>query len=61
LAEAAAPWSLTSLRKKPIKIGGKMFSHGSNVSFQMGNVAVSRQMFEVVLMLIVRLWAPGPS
>jgi len=34
-----SPWSLTSLRQKLIKIGAKVVSHGSYVTFQMAAVA----------------------
>ena len=51
-------WSLTSLREKLIKIGAKIVSHGRYVSFQMAEVAVSRQMFADILSLIARLRAP---
>jgi hypothetical protein len=56
--KAAEPWSLTSLRKKLIKIGAKVVSHGRYVTFQMAEVAVSQQMFKEILMLIARLRAP---
>jgi hypothetical protein len=52
------PWSLTSLREKPIKIGAKVVSHGRYVTFQMAEVAVSRQMLADILSLIARLRAP---
>jgi hypothetical protein len=55
---AAQPWSLTSLREKLIKIGAKVVSHGRYVMFQMAEVAVPRQMFNEILMLIARLRAP---
>jgi len=55
---AAEPWSLTSLREKLIKIGAKVVSHGRYVMFQMAEVAVPRQMFNEILMLIARLRAP---
>ena len=45
LPKPAEPWSLTSLREKLIKIGAKVVSHGRYVTFQMAEVAVSRQMF----------------
>jgi hypothetical protein len=48
----------TSLREKLIKIGAKVVSHGRYVTFQMAEVAVSRQMFADILSLISRLWAP---
>jgi hypothetical protein len=58
LPKAAEPWSLTSLREKLIKIGAKVVSHGRYVTFQMAEVAVSRQMFREILTLISRLRAP---
>jgi hypothetical protein len=45
MPKAAEPWSLTSLREKLIKIGAKVVSHGRYVTFQLAEVAVSRQMF----------------
>jgi len=58
MPKAAEPWSLTSLREKLIKIGAKVVSHGRYVTFQMAEVAVSRQMFNEILALIARLRAP---
>src|ERR1700704_1370723 len=58
MPKAAEPWSLTSLREKLIKIGAKVVSHGRYVTFQMAEVAVSRQMFKDILSLIARLRAP---
>jgi len=58
MPKAAAPWSLTSLREKLIKIGAKVVSHGRYVTFQMAEVAVSRQTFNEILSLIARLRAP---
>jgi hypothetical protein len=49
---------LTSLREKLIKIGAKIVSHGRYVTFQMAEVAVSRQMLADILMLIARLRVP---
>ena len=48
----------TSLREKLIKIGAKVVNHGRYVTFQMAEVAVSRQMFAEILSLIARLRAP---
>ena len=45
MPKTAQPWSLTGLREKLIKIGAKVVSHGRYVTFQMAEVAVSRQMF----------------
>src|SRR6476660_4888458 len=50
----AEPWSLTSLREKLIKIGAKVASHGRYLTFQMTEVAVPRQMFADILVLIAR-------
>ena len=61
MPKAAEPWSLTSLREKLIKIGAKVVSHGRYVTFQMAEVAVSRQMFAEILSLIARLRAPPAS
>jgi hypothetical protein len=45
LPKAPESWSLTSLREKLNKIGARVVSHGRYVTFQMAEVAVSRQMF----------------
>ena len=58
MPKAAEPWLLTSLREKLIKIGAKVVSHGRYVTFQMAEVAVSRQMFVDILSLIAQLRAP---
>jgi hypothetical protein len=58
MPKQAEPWSLTSLRDKLIKIGAKVVSHGRYVSFQLAEVAISRQMFKDTLMLIARLRVP---
>jgi len=58
MPKTAEPWSLTSLREKPIKIGAKVVSHGHYVTFQMAEIAVPRQMFAKILSLIARLRAP---
>ena len=58
MPKTAQPWSLTSLREKLIKIGAKVVNHGRYVTFQMAEVAVSRQMFADILSLIARLRAP---
>jgi hypothetical protein len=58
MPKAAEPWSLVSLLEKLIKIGAKVVSHDRYVTFQMAEVAVSRQMFRGILSLIARLRAP---
>jgi hypothetical protein len=62
MPKTAQPWSLTSLREKLIKIGANVVSHCRYVTFQMAEVAVSRQMFAEILVLIARLRAlPAPA
>ena len=58
MPKAAEPWSLTSLREQLIKISAKVVNHGRYVTFQMAEVAVSRQMFDEILWLIAHLRAP---
>jgi len=58
MPKTAEPWSLTSQRERLIKIGAKVVSHGRYVMFQLAEIAVSRQMFKYILMLIARLRAP---
>ena len=45
-------WSLTTLREKMIKIGAKVVRHGRYVTFQLAEVAVSRDLFRKILNLI---------
>jgi Transposase DDE domain group 1 len=60
--KATEPWSLTSLHEKLIQIGAKVVSHGRYVTFQLAEVAVSRQMLADILSLIARLRArPAPA
>ena len=58
LPKTAEPSSLTSLRERLIKIGAKVTSHDGYVTFQLAEVAVSRQMFAEILSLIAQLRAP---
>ena len=51
----AEPWSLTSLRERLIQDRRGGVSH---LTFQMAEVAVSRQTFNEILSLIARLRAP---
>jgi hypothetical protein len=45
-------WSLTTLREKLVKIGAKVVRHGRYVTFQLAEVAVSRELFRKILSLI---------
>jgi hypothetical protein len=58
MPKTAEPWLLTSLCEKLIKIGAKVVSRGRNMTFQMVEVGVPRQMFQEILMLIARLRTP---
>jgi hypothetical protein len=53
-------WSLTSLRKKIVKIGAKVVRHGRYVIFQMAEVAVPRELFQEILRLIGELRPQPP-
>ncbi len=48
-------WSLTTLRERLIKIGAKVIVHARYVTFQMAEVAVSRELFAQILDKIDRL------
>ncbi len=45
-------WSLTTLREKLVKIGAKVVRHGRYATFQLAEVAVSRNLFRKILSLI---------
>ena len=53
-------WSLTTLRKKLIKIGAKVTRHSKYVTFQLAEVAVTRKLFAAILARIARLAIPPP-
>ncbi len=55
LPEAVEHWSLTTLRDRLIKIGGKIVRHGRYVTFQMAEVAVPRVLFADILRRVDRL------
>jgi hypothetical protein len=55
------PSSLTSLKEKLIKIGGKVTSHARYLTYQLAEVAVLRQRFADMLSPIARLRAPPAS
>jgi hypothetical protein len=56
--EPIKDWSLTSLKEKLIKIGAKIVSHGRYVVFQMAEVAIPRNLFADILLLITELRLP---
>jgi len=47
-------WTLTTLRDKLIKIGGKMVHHARYVTFQLAEVAVPRWLYRAILERIRR-------
>ncbi len=47
--------SLTTLCEKLIKIGAKVVRHGHYVTFQLAEVAITRDLFAEILQLIGRL------
>ena len=55
LPDAVRHWSLTTLRDRLIKIGGKIVRHGRYVTFQMAEVAIPRDLFADILRRIERL------
>jgi hypothetical protein len=48
-------WSLTSLREKVVKIGAKVITHARYAVFQMAEVAVPRNLFGRILVMIDEL------
>ena len=53
-------WTLTTLREKLIKIGAKVTRHSKYVTFQLAEVAVTRDLFAAILDRIARLAIPPP-
>ena len=49
LSDAVRHWSMTTLRDRLIKIGGKIVRHGRYVTFQMAEVAIPRGLFADIL------------
>ena len=58
LPDAVEQWSLTSLREKLIKIGAKIVYHGRDVTFQMAEVVIPRDLCVDILRRIDRLRPP---
>ena len=49
MPKAVEQWSLTMLREKLVKIGVKVVRHGSYITFQLAEVAISRDVFADIL------------
>ncbi len=60
LSQEAEYGSLTTLREKLVMIGAKVVRHGRYVTFQLAEVAVSRDLFRKILSLIDDL-RPRPA
>ncbi len=52
LPKEKAHQSLTTLRKKLVKIGAKVVSHGRHVTFQLAEVVIPRRLFAEILQMI---------
>ena len=60
LPRAVKHWSLKTLREKLVKIGAKVTRHSKYVTFQLAEVAVTRNLFAAILDRIERLALPPP-
>jgi Transposase DDE domain group 1 len=55
LPKSVRHWTMTTLREKVIKIGAKVVCHARYIIFQLAEVAVSRELFAIILRRIGRL------
>ena len=53
-------WTLTTMRDKLIKIGGKLVRHARYVTLQLAEVAISRRLYRMILDRIRRFAAIKP-
>jgi len=60
LTVRAKHWTLTTLRDKLIKIGGKMVRHARYITFQLAEVAIPRRLYRTILKRIHRFAALMP-
>ncbi len=60
LPAEVARWSMTTLRERLVKIGGKIVRRGRSIAFQMADVAVPRALFREILSAIATL-RPSPQ
>ncbi len=61
LPQSVKHWSLTTLREKLVKIGAKVVGHARYITFQMAEVAISRQLLRAILRRISRLGPLAPA
>jgi hypothetical protein len=52
-------WSLTTLRENLVKVGAKVVTHDRYVTFQMAEVAASRDLFRKIVLQIDELRPPA--
>ena len=55
LPEAIKRWSLTSVERRLIKIGGRLVRHARRLVFQLAEIMVTREMFGEMLEMVGRL------
>ena len=55
LPRKVSQWTLTTIRKKLIKIGAKVVRHAKYVTFQLAEVAIPRNLFAMILDKIAQL------
>ena len=60
LPPAVKHWTLTTLRDKLVKVGGKVVYHARSVPFQLAEVAVPRRQYRAILDRIRRFAAISP-
>jgi hypothetical protein len=60
LPDEVRQWSMTTLRRRLVKIGARTVRHGRSVVFQMAEVMVPRGMFREILAAIAAL-RPSPA
>ena len=61
LPPSVGHWTLTTLRDRLIKIGGKMVRHARYVTFQLAEVAIPRALYRAILDRIRRFAAIDPK
>ena len=60
--EESERWLMTTLREKLVKSGAKLVRHGCDVTFQLAEIAVPRNLFREILRRINELRRrPAPA
>ena len=58
MPEPIMGWSLTRSKEKLIRIGAKVVGHARCVAFQMTEIAISKNLFAMILRMIAELQPP---